>query len=135
MKLQLEIVTPEKKAFSGEVDSVVVPTVEGDLGILPGHTPVMTLLQPGHLQVINGEKKDYLAIGSGFAEIAAHKVVVLTDAALSEDQIDEVSVEAAIERAQKALQEKVSPEEEAALKAGIQKSLAQLHLKRRKHQP
>jgi len=133
MKLQLEIVTPEKKAFSGEVDSVVVPTVEGGLGIFPGHTPVITLLQPGHLQVLNGDKKDYLAIGSGFAEIAADKVVVLTDAALSEDQIDEVSVEEAIERAQKALQEKVSPEEEAALKAGIQKSLAQLHLKRRKY--
>ena len=132
MKLQLEIVTPEKKAYSGEVDSVVIPAANGEMGVLPGHVPFMTMLEPGHLQAINAGKTDYLAVGSGFAEITAEKVVVLTDVALNEDQIDEVSVEEAIARAQKALQEKVSPAEEAALRAGIQKSLAQLSLKRRK---
>jgi F-type H+-transporting ATPase subunit epsilon len=132
MKLQLEIVTPEKKAFSGEVDSVVIPAANGEMGVLPGHMPLMTMLEPGHLQTIVGDKKEFLAVGNGFVEITAHKVVILTDVALSEDQIDEVSVEEAIARAQKALQEKVSPEEEAALKAGIQKSLVQLNLKRRK---
>jgi F-type H+-transporting ATPase subunit epsilon len=133
MPLHLEIVTPEKKAYSGEVDSVVIPAVNGEMGVLPGHEPLMTMLEPGHLQTTVGDKKEYLAIGNGFVEITADKIIVLTDVALSEDQIDEVSVEAAIARAQQALQEKVSPEEEAALMAGIQKSLVQLNLKR--HRP
>jgi F-type H+-transporting ATPase subunit epsilon len=132
MKLQLEIVTPEKQAYSGYADIVVIPGEEGDMGVMYGHVPLLTTIKPGHLQVTSDGKVDYLAVGEGYAEITAEKVVVLTDVALTEEQIDEVSVEQAIERAQKALQEKVSPEQEAALRAGIQKSLVQLNLKRRR---
>ena len=131
MKLHLEIVTPEKKAYVGEVDSVIIPTANGELGVLPGHVPLMTMVQPGHLQVTNDGATEHLAVGEGFTEITGKKVIILTDTALTEDQINEVSVEEAIARAEKALQEKVSPEEEAALRAGIQKSLVQLNLKRR----
>ncbi|MDR1145996.1 MAG: ATP synthase F1 subunit epsilon [Verrucomicrobiales bacterium] len=130
--LHLEIVTPEKTAYTGDVDSVVIPATNGEMEVLPGHVPLLTMLQPGHLQTNRDGQRDMLAIGGGFVKITADRVVILTDVALTEDQINEVSVEEAIARAQQALQEKVSPDEEAALRAGIQKSLAQLSLKRRK---
>ncbi|MDR2463841.1 MAG: ATP synthase F1 subunit epsilon [Verrucomicrobiales bacterium] len=132
MTLRLEIITPEKTAYAADVDSVVIPATNGEMEVLPGHVPLLTMLEPGHLQTNHDGQRDWLAIGSGFVEITENKVIILTDIALSEEQINEVSVEEAIARAQQALREKVSPEEEAALRAGLQKSIVQLSLKRRK---
>jgi len=132
--LHLEIVTPEARTFSGEAQMVTVPGVEGDLGILPDHMPLMTQVNPGELKITTSEGDQYLAIGSGFLEVLPDRVSVMTDMAVPEAEIDEKAAEEAVARAQKELAEKaLSGEEHAFVQASLLKSLAQLHVKRRKH--
>ncbi|KAH0533691.1 hypothetical protein FGG08_007597 [Glutinoglossum americanum] len=134
--LQLEIVTPEKKAYSAEIDSVVLPGVEGELGILPNHVAVMTAIKPGELKIFKSGKEESLAVGEGFVEVKDNKVSVLTDAAINIEDIDEGKVEEAMKRAQDAIEKAKAGEhdeaEVAALSAIITRSAAHLHLKRRK---
>jgi F-type H+-transporting ATPase subunit epsilon len=131
--MRLDIVTPEKKAFSDEIDSVVVPGAEGEMGILKAHAPIVTTLQPGELRYMKNGEEFSLAIGTGIVEVSNDRVSVLTDMALEAAEIDEDAVEKAIERAQKAMTEKdLLPEDHAAAMVLMQKSLAQLHIKRRR---
>jgi F-type H+-transporting ATPase subunit epsilon len=132
--LHLEIVTPEKLAYSSEVESVVLPAVEGELGILPQHIPLMTQIRAGEIVITKGGHKDYLAVGDGFVTVTQTRVNVLTDMAIEWEHIDEGAAEAAIKRAQDALAMKgdLGSEEAAAVQAALSKSLAQLHVKRRR---
>ena len=132
--MRLDIVTPEKLAFSDEIDSVVVPGGEGELGILPSHAPIVSTLAPGELRYRKGGQETSLAIGTGIVEVSHDRVSVLTDMALGAEEVDESAVERAIEAAKKAMTEKLLPEETAAAQLALQKSLAQLHVKRRKRQ-
>mgnify|MGYP000877277484 FL=1 len=132
MSIRLEIVTPEKLAFSDEIDSVVVPGGEGELGILPSHAPIVSTLQPGELRYFKNGQEAFLAIGTGIVEVSNDRVSVLTDMALGAEEIDESAVEKAIESAKKAMSEKGLPEDVAAAQLALQKSLAQLHIKRRR---
>jgi len=130
--LKLEIVTPEAKTYSEDVDFVLIPGSEGDLGVYPGHVPLLTELAPGELKAIHGGKEVYLAIGQGFVEITQTTVSVLTDMAVLEDDIDESAAQAAIERAKAAMKDAhIHGEEHAAVQASLLKSLAQLKVKRR----
>jgi len=134
MALHLEIVTPEKKIFSDTVGNVYLPGADGELGILDGHAALVTALQPGELRYDKDGKTVVLAIGTGFAEVTEHKVNVLTDMALGEEQVDEAKVEAAMKRAEEQLKgigHDHDAEEVAHLQAVIAKSMAQLRLKRR----
>jgi F-type H+-transporting ATPase subunit epsilon len=134
MPLHLEIVTPEKKAFSDEVDNVYLPGANGEMGILPGHAALVSAIEAGELRYLKGGSVTELAIGNGFAEVTQEKVTVLTDVAFQEDQIDEEKVEKALESARKTLED-VDPEdaqEAAAAQAVIAASMAQLHLKRKR---
>ncbi|MEM1442071.1 MAG: F0F1 ATP synthase subunit epsilon [Verrucomicrobiota bacterium] len=130
--MQLDIVTPEKKAFSDEIDSVVVPGVQGEMGILKSHAPLVTTLQPGELRYLKDGEEHHLAIGTGVVEISNDRVSVLTDMAMGEEEIDEDAVEKALARAQDSMKDISTPEEVAAVQVAIQKSLAQLHIKRRR---
>jgi len=131
--LRLEIVTPEARAYSDDVELVVLPAVEGDMGVYPQHIPLITQLKPGELVVTKGGKQIALAVGEGFVEVTGEKVSVLVDMALQESEIDEKAVEEAIARAEARLKEQHVGDEEAALvQAAIAKSLAQLHVKRRR---
>ena len=132
--LHLEIVTPEKMAYSSDVESVVIPAVEGEIGVLPQHIPLMTQIHAGELVITKGGHKEYLAVGEGFVTITQTKVNVLTDMAIEWQHIDEGAAEAAIKRAQEALANKsnLGSEETAAVQASLSKSLAQLHVKRRR---
>jgi F-type H+-transporting ATPase subunit epsilon len=131
--LHLEIVTPEQKVYSDDVDSVVIPGVEGELGVLPQHVPLMTQLLPGELRVIKGGEELRLAVGEGFVEISADKVAVLTDMAIKESEIDEFAAEEAVRRAENAMNDhKLGDEEYATVKASLQKSLAMVRVKRRR---
>ena len=133
-KLQLEIVTPEAKTFSEEVDMVVLPGVEGELGILPLHVPLMTRLLPGEIRITQGQKQVELVVGNGFVEVMPDKVSILTDMAMSDTEIDEQAAEEAIKRAQAALQNKsLDAEEVAEIESALARSLAQLRFKRRRH--
>jgi F-type H+-transporting ATPase subunit epsilon len=131
--LKLEIVTPEKTAYSEDVEMVTLPGSEGELGVYPNHVPLLTTLNPGELRVLKGGKETYLAIGEGFVEITAIAVSVLTDMALEPSVIDESAAEAAVARAQAAMKDDLGAEEVAAVQASLQKALAQLHVKRRRH--
>ena len=129
--LRLEIVTPEAKAYSEDVDMVVLPGMDGELGVYPQHVPVLTTLKPGELRVFKGGTATSLAVGEGFAEITADAVSVLTDMALESSAIDEATAEAAVARARAAMKEDLGSEEVAAVQASLQKALAQLNVKRR----
>jgi F-type H+-transporting ATPase subunit epsilon len=129
--LKLEIVTPEAIAYSGDVEMVTLPGIEGQLGIYPLHVPVMTQLQPGEIIVRQGGQDHSLAVGEGLVEIAGDHVSILTDMAIAADKIDEAKVEEARQRAEARLKEKLSDEEVASVNASLAHSLAQLNVKRR----
>ena len=134
MPLPLDIVTPEQKVFSDSVDNVYIPGADGELGILPMHAGLVTALRPGELRYLFKGQVVTLAVGSGFAEITQEKVVILTDMALGEDEIDEKSAEEAIERAQEKLHSvdhSMDAEEVAYLQGLISRSTAALHFKRK----
>ena len=131
--LKLEIVTPEKTAYSEDVEMVTLPGSEGELGVYPNHVPLLTTLNPGELRVVKGGRESFLAIGEGFVEITATRVSVLTDMALEAAVIDESAAEAAVARAKAAMKDDLGKEEVAAVQASLQKALAQLHVKRRRH--
>jgi F-type H+-transporting ATPase subunit epsilon len=132
--LRLEIVTPEAKTYSDDVDSVVIPGIDGELGVLPLHAPLMTQLEPGELRVLKGGQELRLAVGEGFVEITPEKVAVLTDMAVKESDIDESAAEEAVRRAEQAMSgEKLSNEEYAANNAALLRSLALIKVKRRRH--
>ena len=130
--LRLEIVTPEKTAYSEDVEMVTLPGSEGELGVYPNHVPLLTTLNPGELRVLKGGKESFLAIGEGFVEITASAVSVLTDMALEPAVIDESAAEEAVARARAAMKDDLGKEEVAAVQASLQKALAQLHVKRRR---
>ena len=133
--LRLEIDAPEAKTYSDDVDSVVIPGIDGELGVLPLHAPLMTQLEPGELRVLKGGQELRLAVGEGFVEITPEKVAVLTDMAVKESDIDESAAEEAIRRAEQAMSgEKLSNEEYAANNAALLRSLALIKVKRRRHQ-
>ena len=136
MSLHLEIVTPEQKIFSDTVDNVYLPGADGEMGILPSHAGLVTALQPGELRYLRDGQVVTMAIGSGFAEIAENKAVVLTDMALGESEIDESATEEAIKRAEEKLhtvEHNMNSEEVAYLQGIIAKQSAALRFKR-KHQ-
>src|SRR5437773_2511494 len=129
--LKLEIVTPEAKTYSEDVEMVTLPGVEGEMGIYPMHVPLMTQIVAGELAIRKGGREYFLAIGEGFVEITADKVAIMTDMAVRAEQIDEAKAEEARKRAESRLQEKLTDEETAMVSAALMHSLAQLKVKRR----
>ena len=100
MPMRLEILTAEGVLFDGDVDSVVAPGSEGELGILPHHAALMTMLQPGELRYRTGGGEAHLAVHGGFMEVRGDHVIVLADAAERVAAIDEARAEEAVRRAQ-----------------------------------
>ena len=129
--LKLEIVTPEAKTYSEDVEMVTMPGVEGEMGIYPMHVPLMTQIVAGELAVRKDGREYFLAIGEGVVEITADKVAIMTDMAIRAEQIDEAKAEEARKRAESRLQEKLTDEETAMVSAALMHSLAQLKVKRR----
>jgi F-type H+-transporting ATPase subunit epsilon len=134
MPLTLEIVTPEAKVYSDTIDSVVIPTVEGEIGVLPGHIPLLTQIEHGELRVTKGAVSSLLAVSGGFAQIDGDKVRVLAEHAITEEKIDENAVEAALKRAEQELREatNMDPQQYEHLQSLVRYSGVQLAVKRRK---
>jgi F-type H+-transporting ATPase subunit epsilon len=130
--LKLEIVTPEAKIYSEDVDMVTLPGVEGLLGIYPMHVPLMTQVVAGEVIARKGGQELFLAVGGGFAEVTATRVAILTDMAIKADDIDEARAEEARKRAEARLSEKLSEEEAATVQSALLHSLTQLNVKRRR---
>jgi F-type H+-transporting ATPase subunit epsilon len=124
--IRLEIVTPEKMVFSEDVDAIQAWGVEGQLGILPHHAPLMTMLQPGDLVIRRGSREELLTISGGFLEVRPDKVVILADACERAEEIDEARAEEAKRRAQEALKTAATEVDTAAAVASLRRSLARL---------
>lgn len=133
MPLTLEIVTPEAKVYSDTIDSVVIPTVQGEIGILPGHIPLITQVEDGELRVTKGTQTDLLAVSGGFAQIDGDTVRVLAEHAIDEKKIDENAVEAALKRAEEQLKaaKDLDPKEQEHLHSMVRYAGVQLAIKRR----
>ena len=129
--LRLEIVTPVATAFSEDVEMVTLPAVDGEMGILPQHVPLMTQMVPGEMVVRQNGKDRFLAVGDGLVEITGNRVAILTDLAVAAENIDEAKAEEARQRAAARLREKLSAEEIASVNAALARSLAQIRVKRR----
>jgi len=132
--LKLEIVTPESKIYSEDVEMVTLPGSEGEAGIYPNHVPLMTKVQAGEIVVSRNGNEEILAIGEGFAEITGEHVAILTDNAANSGDIDEAAAEQAKAKAEQRLQEggDISEDEARALNQAIFYSQAQIKAKRRK---
>jgi F-type H+-transporting ATPase subunit epsilon len=131
--LKLEIVTPEAKVYSEDVEMVTLPAVEGEMGVLPQHVRLMTQLVPGEMIVRKDGQDRFLAVGQGLVEVTGDRVAIVTDMAVAVENIDEAKAEEARQRAAARLREKVSSEEVASVNAALARSLAQLRVKRRHH--
>src|SRR5262249_55168560 len=130
--LKLEIITPEATVYSEDVDLVILPGIAGQIGILPHHVRLMTQMVPGELIVRKDGHSNFLAVGEGLVEVTGDRVSILTDMAIAVENIDEAKAEEARERAAARLREKISAEEVASVNAALARSLAQLHIKRRR---
>lgn len=95
-----ELVSPEKIAFSGEVDQVDVPGVEGDFGVLAGHAPVIATVRPGVMFVTTGDKRERFIVLGGLAEVSSSGLTVLADVATSVEELDRSAFAQAIEQMQ-----------------------------------
>jgi F-type H+-transporting ATPase subunit epsilon len=130
--LKLEIVTPDAKIFSDDVDMVTLTGVEGEMGILPQHVPLMTQLCAGEIVAHKGQDTIFLAVGDGFVQVTGDHVAILTDMAIRAENIDEARAEEARLRAESRLKEKITDEEAARIQGALVHATVQLRIKRRR---
>ena len=135
--LKLDIVTAERVVYSDEADVVVAPGIDGQLGILPHHAPLMTTLQPGELRVRKGGEEFSLAISGGFLEVRPDREIILADAAERAEEIDVSRAEEAKRRAEERLRQPTPEVDVAQADAAMRRALARLQVgeQRRKRKP
>ncbi|MEQ9825704.1 MAG: ATP synthase F1 subunit epsilon [Puniceicoccaceae bacterium] len=133
MSLQVEIVTPEGKLLSREVDSVIIPTELGETGILPGHVPLLAKVVRGELRLTQGVETDRIAVDKGFAEVIGSRVAILVEGAVDIDDVDLGTIEAAQKRAEEALEaaknQNMDPSEIEQMETRLQFLMAQKLMK------
>jgi len=130
----LEIITPEKIAFSGEVEMVAVPSVEGTLGILADHAPLFAKLTEGELKILKEGREDFFSLGAGFLEVTPKKVTILVTKALNADEIDEKKLLEAKAAAEEALKQGAKDEALVSAQALLRSTLIDLKVKRRRRE-
>ena len=136
VSMLLEIVTAERLVYSDEVDIVVAPGMEGELGILPHHAPLLTILQPGELRIQKtGQEDVYMAVTGGFLEVTGNRVIVLADAAERSEEIDEARAQEALQRAEERLETSEGGADLQRALASIRRSRLRLDVRRRRRQP
>lgn len=130
--IKLEVVTAERLVYSDEVDILVAPGMEGELGILPHHEPLMTILQAGEMMARKGNEEISWAISGGFLEVQRERIIVLADTAERDDEIDLQRAEEAKRRAEERLREKTSTVDASRAEAALQRSLTRLKVGQRR---
>ncbi len=130
--IRLEVVTAERLTYSDDVDVVVAPGVEGELGILPHHAPLMTMLRPGELRIKKAGEEVSLAISGGFLEVRPDKVVVLADAAERADEIDLERAQDARRRAEELLKGGAPGADLALAQVSLARALTRLKVAQKK---
>lgn len=133
-KISFKILTPSSTIFDESVDRINLPSANGEIGILPDHTNLVTQIVPGELTILNNSKTSHFALGSGLLTVSNNQAILLTDLAEASHEIDEKAVLEAKKRAEEKLENTLSEEEYATTLAALEKSLAQLKVKRRHHE-
>lgn len=136
--LRLEIITAECQVLADDIDILVAPGIEGELGILPHHAPLMTMLQPGELLIRKDREETYMVVTGGFLEVRPDKVIVLADACERAEEIDVARAEEAKRRAEERLKTRPPDMEAASIEAALRRSLSRLRVaerRRRKAKP
>jgi F-type H+-transporting ATPase subunit epsilon len=132
--LKLEIVTPERVAYEDEVDAVVCPGIEGELGILPHHAPLLSTLGFGELRIRKGGQEEFFAIAGGFVQVRPDKVVVMAETADLASEIDLEAAEQARRDAERALSEGFTePADLARARAAMERALLRIRVAERRH--
>jgi F-type H+-transporting ATPase subunit epsilon len=125
--LKVDIVTAERVVLSEEgVDRLIVPGIEGELGVLPLHAPLLTTIKPGVLRVVKGEEETTIAITGGFIEVRENQVTILADAAERGEEIDVARVEAARRRAEERLTSREATVDIVKAEMALKRALARL---------
>ncbi|HSW58198.1 MAG TPA: F0F1 ATP synthase subunit epsilon [Dehalococcoidales bacterium] len=132
MKIKLDIVSAERVVFSGDVDIIIAPGHSGQLGILPEHTPLMTILTAGELIARQGSEEYIMSISGGFLEVMPDRVIVLADAAERAEEIDIARAEAARKKAQEQLSHPASKSEAIMAEAALRRALARIEVAERR---
>ena len=130
--MRLEIITAERQVYGEDVDALVAPGIEGQLGILPHHAPLMTALQPGELLIRKDGEETYLAVTGGFMEVIGNKVTILADACERSDEIDEQRAEEAMVRATERLQTHATDLQLERAAVSIRRAQVRLNVARRR---
>jgi F-type H+-transporting ATPase subunit epsilon len=136
--LRLEIITAERQVFADDVNVVVAPGIEGELGILPHHAPLMTMLKPGELLIRKDSEETYMSVSGGFLEIRPDKIIILADACERAEEIDIERAEEAKRRAEERLKTHPPDVDMAQVQAALLRSLVRLKVaerRRRKSAP
>ncbi len=126
--LHVEVVTAERELYNGEADMVSVPGVEGRMGILPQHAPLLTFLVPGALRITLRGDEETLFVSGGFLEVSSNGVTVLADTAEHAEDIDQARAEEARRRAQERLAQSASNVERAEIQAQLQRAINRLKI-------
>lgn len=126
----LEIVTPERQFFTGDAEALILPAVDGEIGVYPGHEPAVTAVEPGELRYKAGGRWEPAAVGAGFAEIRQDRVILLVGFAEHPEEIDRKRAEAAKKRAEEQLRQKQSIREYYHSKAALARAMARLKTRR-----
>ncbi|MFQ5988230.1 MAG: F0F1 ATP synthase subunit epsilon [Dehalococcoidia bacterium] len=135
-KLKFEIVTAERVVYSDDVDVVIAPGIEGQLGILPSHAPLLTMLQPGELVVRKEGEETAIFVSGGFLEVMQNRVTVLADVAERAEEIDIARAEEAKRRAEEGLRLRPPEMDHAAAEAALRRAMVRLKIaERRKKRP
>jgi len=130
-KLHLEVITQEQKVFKDDVDLVLAPGHDGQIGILPGHIGLLTQLQAGELYIIKGASITILAVMKGLLDVNSDNVTVMTDSATRAEEIDIAKVEAAKAKAEQALKQKLSKRDYAIIQSDLRKAVLELKVVRK----
>lgn len=134
MTFPLEIITPQRLVFSKEVESVVVPTKRGLIGVLAKHTPLFTAVTQGEIKITFGNQENYLAIGGGFMEVKRDRVLILVSRAMHADELNEAEIKRAQDSAREIISQKAKGEALQQAQSLLRRSLLELKvLRRRKH--
>lgn len=131
MSIKVDIVTPEKMLYSGDVEMVTLPGTNGQMGILRGHAPLLSTLDIGEIVLHSREGNEYLAVSGGVVEVRPDKVTILADVAEAGTEIDEDRAAAALERARQSLAENPPPQQVPEIMASLRRSSLRLKVARR----
>ena len=129
---RLEIVTVESLVYSEDVNVLVAPGIDGQLGILPRHAPLLTILKPGEIRVVQDGEESYISVGGGFMEVLGGKVTILADTAERADEIDIQRARVAMERAEERVAASASDMDLERAMASLRRSQARLKVARRR---